>query len=403
VARYVIVGNGAAGTAAAEELRKKEPSSTVILLTDEPYPLYNRVSLRHYLKGEIPERKVFVRDLPWHEKYGIDFRPNTPVVALDVGAHTVTTAGGTVIPYDRLLIATGGTPTPLAVPGGDAAGVMYLQTLRDARLLEEALAGARRAVVVGGSYLAYNFADIFQHRGLETTWLIRGPSFLRRDLDETAGALVDRLAREAGVTVIHGEEIASVRTHDGHVAGAVTTAGRELAADIIGAGIGLTMNLGFVRGQVEMHRGVIVDAGLRSSAPDVYAAGDVAEFPEPVTGARMLAGTWDNAAAQGRLAAGNMMGGHATYQNIPEHNTDLFASQITVMGITPDVRADLESVARLDETGQNYRRLFFWQGRLVGAVLIGSRKGKLKLLQMIRDRVPVSGPRETLLDPEALA
>ncbi len=399
----MIVGNGAAGTACAEELRKNDPSSQVILFTDEPYPLYNRVSLRHYLKGEIPERKVFVRDIPWHEKYGIDFRPETPVVALDAAGHTVTTARGEKIAYDRLLIATGGTPTPLAVPSGDARGVMYLQTMRDARLLEDVLPAARHAVVVGGSYLAYNFADIFRHWGLATTWLIRGPAFLRRDLDVTAGALADTLAAEAGVQVIHGEEVAAVQVDDGRVRAVTTTGGRTIAADLVGAGIGLTMNLGFARGQVEIHRGVVVDASLRTSSPDIFAAGDVAEFPEPITGALMLAGTWDNAAAQGRLAARNMMGGHDTYQNIPEHNTDFFASQITVMGITPDVRTDLESVARLDDTGRNYRRLFFWEDRLVGAVLIGNRKGKLKLLQMIRDKLPITGPREALLDPEALS
>src|SRR5438552_576972 len=190
-ARYVVIGNGIAGTTAAETLRKNDPDCQISLLTDEPYPLYNRVALPPYLKEKTPRAKVFMKTGEFHRERNICFMPGTRVISADLGQRVVTTDAGAELQYDRLLVATGGTPNPLAVPGAEADGVCYFQTLDDTDDLMARILRSRSAVVIGGSYIAYELAEAFNERGLAVTWIMRGPRFLHRVLDEDGGQLVD--------------------------------------------------------------------------------------------------------------------------------------------------------------------------------------------------------------------
>src|SRR5690606_38298705 len=172
-------------------IRKHDPTGRITLITDEPYPLYNRVALPRFLRGDIDQRRVMMRDAESHRRKGIELRLGVRVTRVNPEERTVLLRDGQELPYDRLLLATGGTPRRLAVPGADARGVHYFQSLDDARHLIDDARGARRAVTVGGSYIAYELTEGLRARGLEVTWLIRGPRFLHRVLDEQGGELVD--------------------------------------------------------------------------------------------------------------------------------------------------------------------------------------------------------------------
>jgi len=192
--RYVIIGNGIAGTGCAETLRKLDPTCQITLLAEEPYPLYNRVSLPPFLKLQAPESKVLMRTRERHEQNRIDLRLETRVTHVCVAERTVVTHTGKEWPYDALLVATGGRPNRLPVPGGDLHGVYNFQTLDDSKAINQRILEARTAVTTGGSYIAYELTEAFRARGLHTTWVMRGPRFLRRTLDAEGGRIVDAIA-----------------------------------------------------------------------------------------------------------------------------------------------------------------------------------------------------------------
>jgi NAD(P)H-nitrite reductase large subunit len=396
----VIIGNGAAGTTCAEELRRRDPSCQVTLITDEPYPLYNRVALPRMLKREVPASKVFLRTVEAHAQAGIHLLRETRVTKVNVEEKTVLTNRGQEIPYDALLVASGGRPNPLPAPGADVPNCLNFQYFDDTVRLSEQIDRSRRAVSVGGSFISYELAEAFRVRGLEVVWLMRGPRWLRRVLDEQGGELVDRIARAHGVEIVYGQEVQRVVVRDGVATGVVTTGGETIDCQLIGAGLGLTMNVDFLQGTgVRLGKGVLTDECLRSSVPGIFAAGDVAEYEDRVTGSHHLMGTWDNALAHGRVAAVNMLGGNQPYVDVPTYQSGLFDTIISVLGVTPETLPEAETVVRCDFEARTYRRLFFSENRLVGAVLIGSIKGKKKLMDLIRQHAEVKeqSEREAML------
>jgi NAD(P)H-nitrite reductase large subunit len=393
--RYLLIGNGASGTYAAETIRKTDTDGEITLVTNEPYPLYNRVALPPFLRDEAKREKVFLRTPEQHAQKGIKLLVNTPIERLDTVARVATAADGQEFPYDRLLIATGGRPNPLPAPGAtsDVQGIYNFQYWDDATAIRERITTARHAVVVGGSYIAYELAEAYRHHGLVVTWLIRGPRFLRRVLDEDGGALVDDIARAAGVQIIYGGEVAEVHSKDGQVCGVTTTTAQHISCDTIGVGLGVKMNVDFLQGTpITVRNGIVTNEFLETNVPDVFAAGDVAEFFDVSIGAHNQMGTWNNSVSHGRISGSNMLGERKFYNDVPMYSTGLFDSRIRVMGLTPENVPDLESWEHLDAPNRNYQRLFFKDGRLVGGCLIGDIRMQTRIIQMIQTRQVIPEP-----------
>jgi NAD(P)H-nitrite reductase large subunit len=387
--RYLIIGNGASGTYAAETIRKTDADGEITLLTNEPYPLYNRVALPPYLRDEAKREKVFLRTPEQHAQKGIKLLCETRIDTLDTDARVATAADGRTFEYDRLLIATGGRPHPLPTPGAspDLQGIFNFQYWDEAAAIREYMNHAKQSVVVGGSYIAYELAEAFRHHGLSVTWLIRGPRFLRRVLDEDGGALVDDIARAAGVDVRYETELAEVHRRDGVVCGVTTDTGEHLSCDMIGVGLGVKMNVDFLADTpVRVRRGIVTNEYLETNVPDIFAGGDVAEFFDVSIGLHNQMGTWNNSVSHGRIAGANMLGDRKFYNDVPMYSTGLFDSRIRVMGLTPENVPDLESWEQLDAANRNYKRLFFKEGRLVGGCLIGDIKMQTRIIQMIQAR-----------------
>ena len=386
--RYVIIGNGFAGTTCAEQLRKNDAGASIVLLADEPYGLYNRIALPPLLRKQVTQQKVIMRDDAWHEKHAIELHLSTRADRIDHEARVVE-AGGKSYPYDALLIATGGRPNRAETPGAEGAhNVFNFQYMSDTLAISEALETAKTAVAVGGSFIAYELAEAFATRGVETHWLVRGPRFLRRMLDEISGEMVDDAARIDGVHVHYGDELKEFVRSNGSVTKVRTKNGLELDADCIGVGLGLTMNTELVLGTgIEVRTGIVCNDRLETAREGIYAAGDIAEFYDPTAEMHYRMGTWNNAGAHGKVVAANMAGGDVRYHDVPEYSSLLFSTQtITQFGISPEYREDLEMVRKIDEEKKWYRALFFWKNRLVGGVLIGkgNRAGKRKFLEAIK-------------------
>jgi NAD(P)H-nitrite reductase large subunit len=398
--QYVIIGNGVAGTTAADTLRKADANCRIVLIDDEPYPLYNRIALPRVLKQTtLPERTI-IRQLAWHTQNRIELLLETTVTRVDTESRVVTTASGTDFPYDKLLIASGGRPNPLRVPGAAGVrGIYSFQTLDDTKALLARAQQAKAAAAIGGSFIAYELAEAFRHRGIPTYWLIRGPRFLHRLIDEDGGALIDRLATDVGVETHYGESAAEVLSADGELAGLTTQSGKRFDCDLMGVGIGLTLRTEFLtHTPVEVNVGVVTNERLETTVPDVYAAGDVAEFYDVYIQTHHQMGTWNNAAAHGRTAAVNMLGGREAYAEVPYYTSTMFESQMAAIGTTPDVRPDMAALSRVDMNARVYRRLFFLEGRLAGAVLVGDIRVRRQLMDIIKSREVIPpGDRTKLL------
>jgi NAD(P)H-nitrite reductase large subunit len=353
--------------------------------------LYNRVSLPRFLQGVIVEQKVMIRDLAWHEQRNIRLLRETLVTEVRTEERVVVTERGQHLPYDALLVASGGWANPLRAPGVDGVKHIYnFVTLDDTKTIIARMLEARTALAYGGSFISYELCDGFAMRKLHTTWLMRGPYWLRSALDPDGGEVVDNIAKKFGVDVIHGDEVAEVVPQNGVPGYVKTLKGREIQADVIGVGLGITLNTHILANtSIEVRSGVVVNEYLETNVPGVYAAGDVAEFYDPTIGHHHTMGTWDNGMAHGRIAGVNMAGGHQEYVDIPTYTSPLFDVNIAVVGTAESNNPELTSIARREpgEKGnENYRKLFFRENKLVGVLMIGSPKGRKKLIEVVKNQ-----------------
>jgi len=374
------------------------------MVAAERHPLYNRVALPRYLRGQVREEKVLMRTVEDYANRGITIHFETWATSIDPTAKLVHTDKAGDLHYDALLVATGGTPMPPPWPGVSELPCVYaFQTLDDTNAIIAAADASKRVLIMGGSFIAYELAEGIAHRNLaKVTWLMRGPRFLRYVLDEEGGELCRRLGEEMGVEFILEDEAKRFSTVNGHFQ-VETEKGRQVEFDSLCYGVGLKYYTEPVEeaGAV-LQRGIVTDTRLKTNLPDVYAAGDIAVFYDQMVGKLNQMGTWDNAMAHGKVAAHNMAGGDEEYFDVPTYTTTMFGSTMAVMGVTPDVQPDLESVRTYSLDEKFFRKLFFLDDRLVGAIMIGPPKGRKKLIEIMRSREVITRPKEELLDPANL-
>jgi NAD(P)H-nitrite reductase large subunit len=402
--RYVVIGNGIAGQTCAEELRKLDADASIVMIAAEKHPLYNRVALPRFLRGQVRREKVFMRTLEDYRRQNLDIHLETWVTEIDARDKVVRTNRGDAFAYDALLIATGGRPKPPPWPGSDQVSqCLGFQTIDDTDAIIEKADASKHVLVMGGSFIGYELAEGVSYRKTaKVTWIMRGPWFLRYVLDEEGGTLCRQMGEAQGVEFICSDEVQKFTRVNGRYL-AETVNGRKTDFDLLTYGVGLDYYTEPVRGTaIELNKGIVTDAKLRTAAPDVYAAGDVAVFYDLMVERHNQMGTWDNAEAHGKVAARNMAGADEDFFDVPTYTTTMFGSTLAVAGVTPDVQPDLQSVRTFSFEEKFYRKLFFKDDRLVGAIMIGPPKGRKKLIEIMRSRQKIERPREELLDPANL-
>ncbi len=398
--KVIIVGNGVAGIAAARTIRESRPEAEVQveIYSAEDCHYYPKPQLIELLAGRIAIEQAFLYDERWYRERGIKVHLASLVEELDPARGEIKLRSGKRVGYDRLLLATGARPALPEVPGIDQEGVFALRTLADAlRLKERAEASkSKRMIVLGGGLLGLEAASaLASSTGTHPLVLERRGWPLSRQLDRQGGELLMRLLRRKGVEVVTEAECAAILEG---ARGVELADGRLIEGDFILVAAGIEPNCALAReAGLKVNRGIIVDERLRTSAPEVHAAGDVAEFEGKVYGIIPAA------IEQAKVAALNIVGEEASYRGTVPSNTlkvsgvDLFSAG----EVNPQAQGEGYKELRLvDEARGIYKKMVFREGRLVGAILLGTRKNALQLSKLIASGEDLSGYEEALLGDE---
>lgn len=312
--RVVIVGAGGAGNAAAEELRKSGWQGKIVMIGMESDLPYDRPNLsKDYLAGNAPEEWIPLRDDAYYREHDIELLMDTTVTAIDTAARVLTLGDGRTLDYDRLLLATGAEPVRLDLPGADQPHVHYLRSLVDSRELIRAAKDAARVVVIGASFIGLEVAAALRARGLDVHVVAPEKVLFEKVMGPEVGNWIQGLHESKGVTFHLGDTATMIGSTEIQL-----KSGDRLPADLVVIGVGVRPRLTLAESAgLEMEQGVVVNEYLETSAPGVWAAGDIARFPLALTGAPARIEHWVVAERQGQTAAHNMMGQREAFRDVP--------------------------------------------------------------------------------------
>ena len=396
--RHLIIGSGPAGVVAAETLRKADPAAEITLLCGEAGPPYSRMAIPYLLKGGIAEAGTHLRkDADHYSRLRIQL-VQARAQSVDTANRTVSVGAGKSLPYDRLLIATGSRPSVERIPGIELPGVHHCWTLEDARTILAKARPGTRIVQMGAGFVGCIIMEGLLSRGVNLTILVRSGYMVRRMMNPTASGLLRRWCEAKGVRILTHTQPKGI-TSEGGVLQVALPDGSILPADMYLSVVGVDPNLGFLGGSgIELGQGVLVDATMQSSLPGIYAAGDVAEANDCLTGKRQINAIQPNAVDQGRIAALNMAGRPARFKGSFVFNV------LTTVGLVSSSFGEWqgvpggESTEVLDEARYRYLNLQFEGDRLVGANTVGFTDQVGALRGLIEGRLPLGVWKQRLMD-----
>ena len=396
---FVIAGASLAGAKAAETLREEGFAGRVLLIGDEIERPYERPPLsKGFLLDREPREKAHVHEADWYDKHDVELRLGTTVAAIDRGAHQVRLGSGEPIRYDRLLLATGASPRRLAVPGAKLQGIHYLRTMADSAALKQALApGGRRVVVAGAGWIGLETAAAARSHGNDVTIIEPEPTPLHAAMGPELGGMFGDLHREHGVDLRLDQGVAGF-WGAGQVSAVVTSGGAEVPADVVIVGIGARPNTALAEeAGLEVSDGILVDQSLRTSDPDIFAAGDVANAYNPLFGRRIRVEHWANALNGGPAAARAMLGQDVVYDRIPYFFSDQYDLGLEYHGVAAPGEYD-EVVYRGDVASREFVVFWLSGGRVVAGMNVNVWDVTGDVQALIRSGARVD--RTRLADPD---
>ena len=389
MAHYLIIGNGIAGTTAAEHIRKQDDKGSITIVADEGLAFYNRMKLNELISGEMPEQKLMMKKDEWYREQRIDLKLKTRIEGAEPGGKVVITKDNEKLPYDRLLIAAGSHSFIPPMKGADKTGVFALRSVQDARDISTWAKGIKDVVLIGGGLLGLEAGNALRKLGKNVMVVEFFPRLLPRQLDGDGAKRLQTIMEGMGFSFRLGAKTQEI-VGEGKVKGVLLEGGETLSAEMVIVSAGVRPNLELAKALNLKHdKGIVVDERMRTSLPDVFAAGDVSEFKG------IPYGIWTAAMEQGQIAGANMAGGDAVYKGTVMANT------LKVVGIdlasAGNIDVDNKLESRIVTDSKAYKKLVFENNQIVGCILLGEIKSFPKITKMMADKQDVSQIKDKIL------
>ncbi len=386
---YLIVGNGAAGTHAAEAIRKEDGDGRITMVTDEDLPFYYRIRLNELISGDVTEADLLAKKKGWYRDRNIDLRTSTRVEGGDAKKKTLITADGLELSYDQLLLATGSHSFVPPIEGSQKKGVFALRSVQDARDISSWAKKAETVVLIGGGLLGLETGNGLRKSGKQVTVVEFFPRLLPRQLDVDGAARLQQIMETMGFSFRLGAKTREIGG-SGAVTEVLLEGGEKLSSDmvVISAGVRPNMELAEPLG-LNHDKGIQVNERLETNQPHIYAAGDAAEFRG------MPYGIWPAAMEQGKIAGTNMAGGDLTYDGTTMANT------LKVVGVdlasAGNIDVDNELDSRTLGNEKVYKKIVLKNGRIVGCIMLGDTRGFNQVTKAMSEKMDVSAVKDEIL------
>jgi len=399
--KYVIVGNSTAAIGAVEGIRRLDRQTPIVLISKEPYHTYSRPLISYLLAGEVDKERMYYRPRDFYERNAVDARLGVEAVRVDADALAVETADGGRIPFEKLLVATGGRPFVPKIAGSDAEGVFTFVSWDDAKAISTYIGrtAPERTAVVGGGLIGIKAAEALHACGLDVTVVELADRLLPLALDAKGSELAAAALRDAGVKLVCGTTVERILASDGAVSDVVLRGGRTLTCELVVIAIGVVPDTSIVEGsRIETDRGIRIDEHCATSVPGIYAAGDVAQGSDTLTGNSRPIPIFPNACRQGNVAGTNMAGGEARMgAAFAMNSVEVFGLPTISVGLATAEGEGYEVLVRGQDSARAYRRFVLRDGRLVGALFVGDIDRAGIVTGLIRERIDASGIKDLLL------
>lgn len=385
---HVIVGAGIAGNAAAETLRKQGFDGEVHLVGAEPYRPYDRPPLsKEFLSGAKAEEKLFFKTEDFYAEQSIDLHIGSEATTIDIAENTVYLNTGKSLRYDKLLLATGSRVRTLPIPGSDLEGVHYLRTIDDSRAIARSMNGASAVVIVGAGFIGSEVAAVCKTAGIEVTVLEIQPQPMAHILGDQMGAIYAKLHTNRGIDLRLQEGISEIRGNS-RAEQVITDQGNAIDCDFVVIGVGITPDTALAESAgLDVDRGILTNEYCRTSHPDIYAAGDVANWFHPGLGHRLRVEHWDNALNQGAAAAKSMLGAPEPYSPTLYFWSDQYDLNIQYLGHA----AQWDEVAvRGNPADEKFTAFYLKDGSVHGALIVNNFRDIRPTRTLIGQKTPVN-------------
>jgi len=402
---FLIVGGSAAGTTAAEVIRGLTPKASITIVTDENHTQYSRVILKNYIRGELAREKVFLKKDQWYKEKNIQLIKGVRVESLDSSKKRVSLGNGDEIGFGKLLLTVGGNAKKLSVWGIDLENILYLRTIDDADAIVKVTKNSRSAVIVGGGFIGLDMICSFKKSGIkDVTVLIKDPYFWFGKLDEMSSKVLSAELIRNGIKVVTGEEVLKFegKNSSNKVGAVITKSGKKYSADVVAVGVGIKSDLSFLEGSgININQGIVTNQYLETNVPNIYSAGDCAEFEDVIFSRKHLVGNWANATSQGSAVGKTMAGEKTVFETASSYSINFFDGSCTFIGVTEDDYSD-DVINRGSVNENKMTRIFIkkidGKTRIIGATIINSIVDVASLTSAVKGKTDVLSRIEKLKD-----
>jgi NAD(P)H-nitrite reductase large subunit len=405
MAKYVIVGASAAGIGAVEALREVDPTGTISVISEEQCPQYSRPMISDFVCGKADFPKMLCRENDFWQQNNVEAKVGKKATALNLTEKTVALEDGEKIPYEKLLLATGGKPFVPKMEGQDKDGVFTFTTIKDAECLASKISsiGAKSAVVIGAGLIGISVTEALTKIGLKVTVVELQDKILSLILDAKASDMVEAIVKKAGVNIVTGQSVQKIVGKPGNdcaVGGVILTKGETVPCDVVVIAIGVIPRTELVAGTaIKTNRGIVVNNFMQTNVPDVYASGDVAEAYDFILNQNRLLPLWPLAVLEGRIAGYNMAGMKTSYEGGTNMSSlKYFGIPIVSIGLAnPKEDPALEVLTKLDANRNVYKKLVLKGNVIVGLTLVNCIERVGIMFHLMKNQINVKKFKQTLL------